>query len=99
MPYDDTYSVLKRVAVGDFVFLDYKNGVGPQIEIKYKSGDKTFIHQASHRWAKHSGKFQHIHKTRFGLLLLSLYSLFVFFLVSLYFLSNLSLVSSSCTKK
>ena len=60
MPYDDTYSVLKSVAAGDFVFLDYKNGVGPQIEIKYKSGDKTFIHQASHRWAKHSGKFLQI---------------------------------------
>ena len=25
---DETYAVLKRVAAGEFVFLDYKNGVG-----------------------------------------------------------------------
>ena len=55
VPLDDTYAILKRVAAGEFVFIDYKNGVGPQIEIKYKRGDKTFIHQASHRWAKFSG--------------------------------------------
>ena len=57
VPLDDTYAILKRVAAGEFVFLDYKNGVGPQIEIKYKQGDKTFIHFASHRWAKFSGKY------------------------------------------
>ena len=57
VPLDETYAILKRVAAGEFVFLDYKNGVGPQINIKYKSGDKTFIHQASHRWSKFSGEF------------------------------------------
>ena len=57
VPLDDTYAILKRVASGEFVFIDYKNGVGPQIEIKYKQGDKTFIHFASHRWAKFSGKY------------------------------------------
>ena len=57
VPLDETYAILKRVAAGEFVFLDYKNGVGPQINIKYKSGDKTFIHQASHRWAKFSGEW------------------------------------------
>ena len=56
VPLDETYAVLKRVARGDFVFLDYKNGVGPQIEIKYKKGNKKFIHQASQRWTKFSGK-------------------------------------------
>ena len=75
MPYDDTYSVLKSVAAGDFVFLDYKNGVGPQIEIKYKSGDKTFIHQASHRWAKHSGKF--LQRTSVYWILLSVKTVYV----------------------
>ncbi len=58
VPLDDTYAILKRVASGEFVFIDYKNGVGPQIEIKYKKGDKTFIHYASHRWAKFSGKYR-----------------------------------------
>ena len=63
VPYDETYAILKRVAAGEFVFLDYKNGVriggaygllsityhqvGPQIEIKYKQGGKQFIHRAS----------------------------------------------------
>ena len=60
VPLDDTYAILKRVASGEFVFIDYKNGVGPQIEIKYKQGDKTFIHFASHRWAKFSGKYPNI---------------------------------------
>ena len=55
VPLDETYAVLKRVARGEFVFLDYKNGVGPQIEIKYKKGNKKFIHQASQRWTKFSG--------------------------------------------
>ena len=27
VPYDETYAILKRVAAGEFVFLDYKNGV------------------------------------------------------------------------
>ena len=58
VPLDETYAILKKVAAGEFVFIDYKNGVGPQIEIKYKQGGKSFIHQASHRWAKLSGIFQ-----------------------------------------
>ena len=61
VPLDDTYAILKRVAAGEFVFIDYKNGVGPQIEIKYKQGDKTFIHFASHRWAKFSGKYSKVY--------------------------------------
>lgn len=44
------------MAEGSFVFIDYKNGVMPQVEIKYKRGDKVFIHRASHTWTKFSGK-------------------------------------------
>ena len=56
MPLDETYAILKRVAAGEFVFIDYKNGVGPQIEIKYKKGEKKFIHRASQTWTKFSGE-------------------------------------------
>ena len=28
---DETYAVLKRVAAGEFVFLDYKNGEGAAV--------------------------------------------------------------------
>ena len=56
VPLDETYAILKRVAAGEFVFIDYKNGVGPQIEIKYKRGEKKFIHRAAHTWTKFSGK-------------------------------------------
>ena len=38
------------------MFIDYKNGVLPQVEIKYKRGDKVFIHRATHTWTKFSGK-------------------------------------------
>ena len=56
VPLDETYAILKRVVAGEFVFIDYKNGVGPQIEIKYKKGNKKFIHRASQTWTKFSGK-------------------------------------------
>ena len=56
VPLDETYAILKRVAAGEFVFIDYKNGVGPQIEIKYKRGEKKFIHRASQSWTKFSGE-------------------------------------------
>ena len=32
VPYDETYAILKRVAAGEFVFLDYKNGVRKWID-------------------------------------------------------------------
>ena len=57
VPLDETYAILKRVAAGEFVFIDYKNGVGPQIEIKYKRGEKKFIHRATQTWTKFSGKY------------------------------------------
>ena len=49
MPLDETYAVLERVAAGKMVFIDYKNGIIPQIEIKYTKGDKIMIHTASQR--------------------------------------------------
>ena len=55
VPLDETYAILKRVVAGEFVFIDYKNGVSPQIEIKYKKGNKKFIHKASQTWTKFSG--------------------------------------------
>ena len=50
VPLDETYAVLERVAAGEMVFIDYKNGVIPQIEIKYTKGNKVLIHTASQRW-------------------------------------------------
>ena len=44
------------MAAGSFVFIDYKNGVMPQVNIKYTRGDRVFIHRASHSWTKFSGK-------------------------------------------
>ena len=49
VPLDETYAVLERVAAGEMVFIDYKNGVIPQIEIKYTKGNKILIHTASQR--------------------------------------------------
>ena len=43
------YGILERVAAGKEVFIDYKNGVMPQIRIKYMKGEKSLIHLASHR--------------------------------------------------
>ena len=34
-------------------FIDYKNGIIPQIQIKYSRGDKTGIHLATERWQGH----------------------------------------------
>ena len=53
------------MADGSFVFIDYKNGVMPQVEIKYKRGDKVFIHRASHTWTKFSGKYKFVLQLRF----------------------------------
>ena len=55
VPLDETYAILERVAGGEFAFIDYKNGIIPQIEIKYKKGNKLLIHTASQRWTKFSG--------------------------------------------
>ena len=49
------YGILEEVAAGEAVFIDYKNGVMPQIRIKYMRGEKSIIHLASHRWTKFSG--------------------------------------------
>jgi hypothetical protein len=43
------YGILEEVAAGRKVFIDYKNGVMPQIRIKYMRGEKSLIHLASHR--------------------------------------------------
>ena len=48
--------MLERVAAGQFVFIDYKNGVIPQIEIKYRLGERQLLHLASHRWTKVTNK-------------------------------------------
>ena len=47
--WDENYAVLEKVAAGEMVFIDYKNGVSPQIEIKYTKANKVLIHMASHR--------------------------------------------------
>ena len=49
VPLDENYEILERVADGNLVFIDYKNGLSPQIEIKYTKGNKVLIHMASHR--------------------------------------------------
>jgi len=67
VPLDETYAILKRVVAGEFVFIDYKNGVSPQIEIKYKKGNKKFIHKASQTWTKFSGT--KIHKKSSSIML------------------------------
>jgi len=48
-PLDETYAVLDRVAEGEMAFIDYKNGIIPQIQIKYSQGGSTGIHLASQR--------------------------------------------------
>ena len=47
--FDMDYGILEEVAAGKAVFIDYMNGVMPQIRIKYMRGEKSLIHLASHR--------------------------------------------------
>lgn len=47
--YTNDYEVLERVASGQAVFIDYMNGVMPQVRIKYVRGQTELIHLASAR--------------------------------------------------
>jgi len=52
---DENYAVLDAVARGEQVYIDYRNGIIPQIEVRFQlEGGKTGIHLASHRWTKFS---------------------------------------------
>ena len=47
--WDNDYGILEEVAAGDAVFIDYMNGVMPQVRIKYLRGETSLVHLASHR--------------------------------------------------
>lgn len=46
---DGKYEMLEDVVTGKMVFIDYKNGIFPQMEVKYIRGGKDMIRIASAR--------------------------------------------------